>query len=383
MTRKRLLPALGLLTAAGLAAAGCGTNSSNPTGNGSAPAQQGGQSPREVPTPQAATVEQDSRGAEEAPGGTLTQKELERRKIYLLGQRIGECLFRGCLVFTGVVRSAGELEAERGVPEEIASKRQRLQIAPEQLLWGDEGRWGDELTLTHYFEPSISKINPGPWTPWEGVQAVVGTRLLLALEVSETRKSRETGEPQIAAVVSDEQLSAEVRNLVARHAEFKQEPDKYRDAIEPLSQKPDDLFVGYLAGYLKWTSAGGDQTAADRAALVRASLLNAKDLPRPARGQIALQLSRDFNHMSPPAKREAANLLLSAATSEEERIAAPAINALAWAAGDKLLDLGALLDAKRRRALAANYRAARASGAVGEAHPAFEAQLGIANAPPR
>jgi hypothetical protein len=200
--------------------------------------------------------------------------------------------------------------------------------------------------------------------------------LLLALEGDPARQTDGSGELKVAAAISDEQLSAEVRDLVARHAEFKQEPDKYLKAVEPLSQKPDDLLVGYFAGYLSWTSAGSDQAAADRAALVHASLLNVKNLPRPADGQFASQLSRDFNHVSPAAKREAA-------TGKDERTAATAITVLVWVTDDKLLDLGPLLDSGRRRALAANYRAARARGAVTEAHPAFEAQLGIDKAPPR
>lgn len=381
MTRKSLLPTLGLVaSAAVVAVAGCGTGA---PGSASAPAQQGGPSPQQSPTPQATAVEPDARREDEAQGGPLPEKELQRRKIYLLGRSIGECLFRGCLIFSGVVRSAGEIETERGEPEATAVKRQRLQIAPEQLLWGDEGRLGREPTLIRFLRPTYTKSDPGPWSPWEGVQTEVGTRLVLALDVSEHSHAEGTNEPKVVATVSDERLSAEIRNLVVRHAEFKQAPDNLLKAVEPLSQKPDDLFVGYLVGYLNWTSVGGDQVAADRAALVRASLLKTKDIPRAARGKIALQLWSDFNRISPTGKREAANLLLSAALSDDERVSASAINVLVRATDEKHLDLGPLLDAGRRRALAANYQTARASGAVGEAHPAFEAQLGIANAPLR
>src|SRR5512138_646357 len=43
-----------------------------------------------------------------------SEQEIER---FVLGQRLGDCLVKGCVVFTGTIQSLGRLEKEPGVSD--------------------------------------------------------------------------------------------------------------------------------------------------------------------------------------------------------------------------------------------------------------------------
>src|SRR5690242_8137411 len=77
-----------------------------------------------------------------------------------LGERLGDCLVRGCEVFLGTVHEVGKSEKEKGADPERAITLTPIDLKVEEWLAGGpaDGKKG-EVRVLHVTEPEITKTS--------------------------------------------------------------------------------------------------------------------------------------------------------------------------------------------------------------------------------
>ena len=300
-----------------------------------------------------------------------SEREMER---FGVGQRLGDCLVRGCVVFTGVVRSLGPLKPEPGEPDERRAVMTRtVDIKVSEWLYG-QGT-GDTVELLYAARPSLTKTGAGPWLAWEGVSLEVRGELLVARWAKEAPRPSWLGTPEdVALAASDRSLFAPVREAITRHRQFEHDPGEVAKTRQLLREKQDSVLKGYLLTYLM---DGEGVRNVDRAAAILSGVLGYESLPGPARSAVADWLASTFYLLTEATRKAATEALVVSASTDDTGIANAALSVLVRLGDMQLLNLKPLLTPERERKIAENYRVFRAQEKTRQTHPEFELQLGL------
>jgi hypothetical protein len=295
-------------------------------------------------------------------------------KRFRLGQRLGDSLVKGCVVFTGVIQSLGALEKEPGQTDEVrAMKTRTVNMKLTEWLYGQSD--GDFTQLLFTGRPTMSKTSVGPWLAWEGVTLSVGGQLLVVRWAPLAHRPNWRGVPEdVALVVSDPSLFAGIHEAVAQHRQLERDPGDVAKAPQLLREKHDSLFTGYL---LKYLMDGEGVRDVDKAALTLSGLLGHESVPEEGREAIARWLTSDFYRLQEPTRRAVSQTLIVSASADDASAAYPAVTALVRLCDLELLNLKPLLSHEHQHRIAENYRALRAQNRVEQGHPEFELQLGL------
>jgi hypothetical protein len=291
-----------------------------------------------------------------------------------LGQRLGECLVRGCVVFTSVVQSLGTPQKEPGVADEARAVMTRtVDIKVGEWLYGQGSE--QSVQLIHAVRPAVTKTSVGPWSAWEGVTLNVGGQLLVALWSADAPRATWMGKPEdVAMVVSDTSLFTAIRDAISQQLRFERDPDEVSRAPQLLRDKPDVLFRTYLLTYLMEGEATRD---VDKAAGILSGLLGQELIPVQARSAVADWLASTFYRLSEPTRKAVTEALVVSANADDASVANPALTVLIRLGDLQLLNLRPALTPARQRKIAENYRTFRAQHTGQQEHPEFELQLGV------
>jgi hypothetical protein len=176
-----------------------------------------------------------------------SEQAMER---FAMGQQLGDCLVKGCVIFTGIIQSLGKVEKEPGEKDERrAVMTRKVNMKVDRWLYGK--RNGDSVQLLHAARPALTKTSLGPWRAWEGANLVVGGQLLVVRWTKDAPRSSWLGTLEdVALVVSDQDLFGPMREVIAQHQKFENNPDGVAKIPQMLHEKQDLLFKGYLLTYL-------------------------------------------------------------------------------------------------------------------------------------
>src|SRR6266852_831459 len=277
-----------------------------------------------------------------------SEQEMER---FGLGQRLGDCLVKGCVVFTGITRSLGKLEKEPGVADERrAVMTRKVDIKVGEWLYG-QGT-GDTVQLLYAARPALTKTSLGPWSAWEGNSLDVGGQLLVVRWAKEAPRPSWLGKPEdVAFVVSDKSLFAPMREAIAQHRRFERNPDEVAKIPQLLRDKQDSVFRGYLLTYLM---NGEGVRNVDKAADMLSGLLGHESVPGPGRAAIADWLASTFYRLAEPTRKAATEALVVSASADDARVANPALTVLVRLGDLQMLNLKPLLTQARQRKIVEN-----------------------------
>lgn len=291
-----------------------------------------------------------------------------------LGQRLGECLVRGCLVFTGVVQSLGTPQKEAGVADEARAVMTRtVDIKVGEWLYGQGSE--QSVQLNHAVRPAVTKTSVGPWSAWEGVMLNVGGQLLVALWSADAPRPTWMGKPEdVAMVVSDASLFTAIRDAISQQRQFDRDPDEVSKAPQLLRDKSDVLFRAYLLTYLM---EGESTRDVDKAAGILSGLLGQESISVQARSAVADWLASTFYRLSEPTRKAVTEALVVSANADDASVAHPALTVLVRLGDLQMLNLKPALTPARQQKIAENYRAFRAQNTPMQEHPEFELQLGV------
>jgi hypothetical protein len=300
-----------------------------------------------------------------------SEREMER---FGLGQRLGDCLVKGCEVFTGIIQSLGKLEKEPGeADEERAVMTRKVDLKVGEWLYAKGN--GDAAHLIYAARPALTKTSLGPWSAWEGTTLDIGGQLLVVRWAKEAPRPTWLGKPDdVAFVLSDKSLFASVREAIAQHRSLEHNPDEAAKIPQLLRDKQDSVFKGYLLTYLM---NGEGVRDVDKAAAMLSGLLGHESVPGPARAAIADWLASTFYRLTEATRKTATEALVVSASADDARAANPALSVLVRLGDLQMLDLKPLLTQARQRKIVENYRNFRAQNKVQQEHPEFELQLGL------
>lgn len=299
-----------------------------------------------------------------------SDQETER---FSLGQRLGDCLAKGCVVFTGVIQSLGALQKEPGEPDERrAVMTRKVDMKVGEWLYGPVKVASAQLIYAK--RPEMSKTALGPWLAWEGATIEVGVQLLVVRWAPEAPRPHWMGQPEdVAFVVSDKSLFAPLREAIAQHLRFERAPGDAAKIPELLREKQDGLIRGYLLTYLIDVEGVRD---VDKAAVMLTGLLSHPSLPEQGTEAIADWLASTFYRLAEPARKVTTEGLIVSASGDDTRSASPALSVLVRLGDMGMLQLKPLLTPTGQRKIVENYRTFQAKNHE-PGHPEFETQLGI------
>ncbi|MBI5258055.1 MAG: hypothetical protein HY855_16250 [Burkholderiales bacterium] len=291
---------------------------------------------------------------------------------YAAGQRLGECLVRGCTVMAGRIRALGSPQPAPGEDDpKYAMPVRSVELQVREWLVGPP--LGDTVLLQHAARPALGKTALGPWLAWEGVRLETGAELTVARWSAQASRPSWMGQPEdVALAVSDPRLQAALREAVQQHLRQVQQPDQITQLPQWLRERQDAFLLGYALGVLM----NGEATHnADRATTLLTDLLGLAAMPAPVRLQVADWLGGNFYRLSEAARRATTQALVVLGSADDAGVAGAAVSVLVRLGDLQLLDLRPAPSPARRRKLIDAYRAlqARQPGA----HPAFESQLGV------
>jgi hypothetical protein len=293
---------------------------------------------------------------------------------FRLGQRLGDCLVKGCVVFTGIVASLGKLEKEPGLEDEQHAVMLRdVNLRGVEWLYGAAD--GDSVRIVYSQRPKMTKSSLGPWLAWEGVSLEPGGELLVVRWAANAPSPVWQGQPEdVALVVSDRSRFAPIREAIAQHQRFQRDPGSAARIPQLLRDQHDSLFKGYLLKYLMDVEGVRD---VDKAAVMLSDLLENQQLPAEARQASADQLVADFFRLSEATRTTVTEAVVAAASGTDRTAANAALSVLVQLGDLQMLALKPLLTKTSQPKIAENYRAFRAQSKVAQPHLEFESQLGV------
>jgi hypothetical protein len=300
-----------------------------------------------------------------------SQRELER---FEWGQRLGDCLVKGCAVFIGTIQSIGAVQKEAGEPDpQRAVMTRTVDMKVDQWLHGQ--RTGDTVRLLSAAPPAFSKTALGPWVPWEGITLGIGGQLLIVRWAKDAPRSTWLGVPEDVAIVSsDTSLFAPARAAIDQHHRFERDPGEVARIPQLLRDKEDPLIRGCMLTYL---IDGEGVHNVDNAAVVLNRLLGHESVPRPGRAAIADWLAENFDRLGAATRKGTTEALVASATADDANVASPAVSAVVRLVDLQMLNVKPFLDPARQRKIVEHYRAFQAQHKGQPGHPEFESQLGI------
>jgi hypothetical protein len=298
------------------------------------------------------------------------EQEIQR---FRLGQRLGDALVKGCVVFTGIIQSLGELEKEPGEADaRRALMTRNVNMKVTEWLYGQGN--GDTLQLLYAARPAMSKTSLGPWLAWEGATLDVGAQLLV-VRWAEHAPRPNWGKPEdVAFVVSDRSLFTPMREAIAEHRRLERDPGAAAKTPQLLRDKQDSLFTGYLLTYLM---DGEGVREVDKAAVMLSGLLGHESVSGEGREAIANWLTSNFYRLEESTRRAVTEALIASASADDASAANPALTVLARLCDLQMLNLKPILTQARQHKIVENYRAFRAQNKAEPGYPEFELQLGL------
>ncbi len=302
-----------------------------------------------------------------------TDNDQETRR-YRVGQRLGDPLIKGSVVFTGVVQSLGDLHPEPGQSDvQRAMMVRTVHLKITEWLAG-EGQ-AEAFELIYAQRPAMTKTSLGPWSAWEGNSLSVGSPLFVVRWVPLAQRPSWGGVPEdVALVVSDPNLFPSLREAVAAHARFERNPGEADKAPQLLREKHDSLLAGYIVKYLMDREAIRD---VDKAATILSKLLGSDAVPEQGRQEIADGLVSDYYRLQEPTRRSVAETLIASASAHDPHGAYPALVALIRLSDLELLNVKQYANHEHQHKISENYRSLLQQNRIQEAHPIFESQIGL------
>lgn len=299
------------------------------------------------------------------------EQDMER---FVVGQRLGDCLVKGCTVFLGTIQALGPPEKAPGEADERRAVMTRnVDMKVDQWLYAPEG--ATTVQLSHATRPEVGKTSLGPWVAWEGVRLDVGGQLLVARWAKEAPRPTWMGKPDdVAFVASDQSLFVPAREVIGRHQHFRVDPNELDKIPQLLRDKRDDLFAGYFLTYLM--NSEGVRNV-DKAAALLSGLLGQESVPAPARADIADWLASNFYRLAEATRKAVTETLVLLASGDDAGSSDPALACLEQLGELKMLDLKPFLTPGRRRKLVEKYRVYQAQSKAREEHSELEVQLGL------
>jgi hypothetical protein len=301
-----------------------------------------------------------------------SKQELER---FGVGQRLGDCLLKGCVVFIGNVESLGPVQK---VPpdedDERAMKTRNVNVKVAQWLYG-AGIGNPMVQLLYAEEPEVSKTGTGPWVPWQGVNPEAGSQLLVVRWAKDAPRPSWLGKPDdLALVTADKTLFGPARDAVTQHRRLERHPDDATEIPKLLRVSQENVVRGYLLAYLM---DGEGVRNVDRAGAMLSGLLTAEWLPEPAREQVADWLASNFYQLNDATRKGVVRTIVAPAAGNDPTNGTLAISVLVRLGDQQLLDLKPVLTDANRGKIAENYRAYQTQKKDQQAHPGIERQLAL------
>ncbi len=303
-----------------------------------------------------------------------TQDNEQEIKRFEVGQRLGDCLVKGCMVFIGAIQSLGDLEKDPGeADEQRAVMTRKINLKVVDWLYGKQN--GGTVQLVFAARPALTKTALGPWTAWEGVSLQVGGQLLVVRWAKEAPRPTWMGKPDdVAFVVSNKSLFGAMREAITQHRRFERDVGEVAKAPQLLRDKHDSLFSGYLLAYLM---NGEGVRDVDKAAVLLSALLGYESMPAPGRAAIADWLVSAFYRLTEATRKSVTEALVVSASSDDTRVADSALIALVRLGDLKMLTLKPFLTPMRQKKMVENYRAFQKRTHLQTPSLEFEAQLGL------
>jgi hypothetical protein len=299
-----------------------------------------------------------------------TEREMD---LFETGQRLGECLVRGCVVFTGVVQSVGDPRTDPGERDpQRAMKTRNVELKVSESLFGAPN--GSSVQLLYATRPEKTKTALGPWLPWQSATVLAGRELLVARWAGEAPRATWMGRPEdIALVVSDKTRFAGIRAAISEHRRFERAPNEVAIIPRLIRDKQDDLFTGYALAYLM---EGETARNVDRAATIMSQLIGNELVPPAGRAAMGNWFASTFYRLTASARQTATQALLDAASADSS-VAFPAVSALIRLADLQTLTLPSFASDARRQRVVENYRAFLAQNKAQPPSHELESRLGL------
>jgi hypothetical protein len=302
-----------------------------------------------------------------------SQQDIEQ---FRLGQRVGDCLVKGCVTLLGTIASVG---APRQEPGESDPKRavmyRDVRMTDIEWLHG-KGETGD-VQVQAASEPEFSKTGLGPWLAWQGVTLEAGAPLAVFRWTAAAPRPNWHGTwEDVALAVSDRRRFDAIRGAIVQHHRFQEQPGAIWAAVRLYQEqsKTDPLVKGYLLTYLMEAAS---VTHVDATAKVLAAFLGDEGLPNEGRPQIADWLAGSFYRLDEPARKTVAETLVASAGDDDQPIADAALTVLVRLSDLELLDMKAFLTPARQQKIATNYRGFKERTRTAQSPAKFESQLGV------
>lgn len=298
----------------------------------------------------------------------------EEMQRFRVGQQLGDCLVKGCVVLAGIIQSVGKLEKEPGPEDErhaVMTRDVNLRVI--EWLYGTTGT--DFVRIVYSARPKMTKTSLGPWAAWEGVTVETGGPLLVVRWAADAPRPVWAGQPEdVALAVSEKSLFSPLREAIAQHQRFEREPETAARIPQLLRDSRDSVLNGYLLKYLMDREGVRD---VDNAAVLLSGLLGYERLPQEARQAIADRLVADFYRLSEAARTTVTKAVAVSASGGDGTTVNAALSVLVRLGDLQMLALKPLLTEESQHRIAGNYRAFRAQSKVPQPHPEFESQIGV------
>ena len=268
-----------------------------------------------------------------------SQQDIEQ---FRLGQRVGDCLVKGCVALLGTIASVGAPRQEPGEPDPKRAVMYRdIKLTVTEWLHG-KGEAGDVQVLAAS-EPEFSKTGHGPWQAWEGV-TLEPVRHCWCFAGRQTRPGR-TGmapgrmwrSPSPIAGGSTRFARGSSSTIVSSGNQA-----RFRAAVRLFQEqtKADPLVKGYVLTYLMDAASVGHL---DATAKVLAAFLADDGLPNEGRPQIADWLASSFYRLDEPTRKTVTETLVASAGADDPPIADAALTVLIRLSDLDMLDMKAFL----------------------------------------
>jgi hypothetical protein len=244
---------------------------------------------------------------------------------YRWGERIGECLVRGCEVLSGRIVAVGTPQKEPGEDPQKAMTMRKFDVHVTERIYGTARDEAQEVELLNASSPLMTKSADGPWTAWEAVTLEQGARILVVSWSKDVeQRPVYSGQPEdVVFAATSEDLISRIREIVTEHNNLEQGWEEV--SADLLAAKNSPLFAGYAIAFLTKREAIRN---VDRATAVLGSLLGNPHLGYFAWQEISDQLVLNFHRLSESARSSVTESLVAAASNDDQKLARIGMNDL-------------------------------------------------------
>jgi len=286
------------------------------------------------------------------------------------GSDLGSALAANGSIFSATVLRVEPLTKNVKGEDSNAVLHASLDVKIDEWLWNQRPDLGSTFQLDQTVVPGKRRLSSEERTVWDDVDVQVGGKLIVAL-------SRNQDAPRkYLFVVSDVDLFPAVGVALMWHRQYLSDPGSLVSAPELVNDSQNPFFLGYFASYL-WR--GGSFGNRDEEAIALGKLLTHTRPVAGSSGLIRIALQRyvmsDSKPLSRSAHRSVTESLVIAGSSEDLKVAQPAITLLIRLAQERKLEMRPYLTGDRSVGLSMNFRTLVQTGKVDRNHAAFYSQL--------